>query len=105
METIQWKDCEMCGKKKVKEPYKYCFECNKARKEQKEQQPKPELKSASQYVPEDDSRICSMALAYAKDLAVAGKIDVKDVFTWASTFKQFIKLGNAEHPFFEENLK
>jgi len=41
----------------------------------------------------DEERIRSVCLSYSKDLAVAGKIEIKDIKTNASIFLSFIKDG------------
>ena len=41
----------------------------------------------------DEERIRSVCLSYSKDLAVAGKIEIKDIKTHASIFLSFIKDG------------
>jgi hypothetical protein len=41
-------------------------------------------------VREDDSKVRSMAVSYAKDLAVAGKIELKELSTYANKFVDYI---------------
>ena len=42
----------------------------------------------------DDIKLRSMAIAYAKDLVVGGKIELKDITGYADTFVEYIKGGS-----------
>ena len=51
----------------------------------------PAIEPATLVVSDNDCRLRTFTTAYAKDLAVAGKIQVNDILTWAEVFFRYLK--------------
>jgi len=73
--------------------YSRCYKCNQADKINT-QTVTPPIQSATTYQHQDESKANSMALAYAKDLVVAGKIELHDLPKYMAKFKEAILTGN-----------
>lgn len=96
-----YKDCstEGCGGK-CKVTFQYCYNCNMKKKAEKPAQ--QTFNTANKYVPTDDTKTNSIALSYAKDLVVAGKIGLSELPKYMSIFKEAINTGNMQDIIVEE---
>lgn len=109
----EFNQCKMCGGQ-VKAPWYYCFECNKKRKAQTEgvqQTPKPAQKQfntfqkATEYKPEDESKINQSALACVTGLVKDDRIHKEEMPAYFESFRNAIKDGVLIMPSIEEQYK
>ena len=89
---------------KAKEPFEFCYNCNMKIKGQK-QEGQQTFTSANNVKPADESKINSIALAYAKDLLVAGTISKAELPQYMAIFKQAIVTGICPMVVTEETVK
>lgn len=99
---------ELKGKKVevgILDPEKRTFSFISPVKTEQKEAPKSEtFTKATEYVPSNEERTNSMAISYAKDLVVAGKIDLSKMGQFAVAIKQFIKTGNLSDIIEEEKV-